>query len=50
MYVDDTNLLHWPPSSRTEPEELIAHEQQATIDYDSLAQTFGGILNEEEQY
>jgi hypothetical protein len=22
MYVNDTNLLHWPPSTTTEPEEL----------------------------
>jgi hypothetical protein len=37
MGVDNTNLLHWPPSSGMEPEELIAHVQQATMDYGSLA-------------
>jgi hypothetical protein len=46
MYVDDTNSLHWPPSSGTSLEELIAHVQQATMDYGSLAQASGGILKE----
>jgi hypothetical protein len=44
MYVDDTNLLHWPESSATDPEELIAHVQMATTDYGQLAQASGGIL------
>ena len=33
MYVDDTNLLHWPKLSSTDPEDLIAHVQNATTDY-----------------
>ena len=44
MYVDNTNLLHWPESSATDPEELIAHNQTATTDYGQLAQASGGIL------
>jgi hypothetical protein len=44
MYVDDTNLLHWPESSMTDPEELIVHVQMATTDYGQLAQASGGIL------
>jgi hypothetical protein len=47
MYVNDTNLLHWPPSFGAEPDELIAHVQQATMDYGSLAQASSGILKEE---
>jgi hypothetical protein len=44
MYMDNTDLLHWPESSVTDPEELIAHVQMATTDYGQLAQAFGGIL------
>ena len=44
MYVDDTDLLHWPPSTITNPEELIQYVQQATTDYGKLAQASGGIL------
>jgi hypothetical protein len=33
MYVDDTNLLHWPESSTTETNKLVAHVQRATTDY-----------------
>lgn len=33
MYVDDTDILHWPPSSDTEDEELVAYVQQATTDW-----------------
>jgi hypothetical protein len=44
MYIDDTNLLHWPPSTTTEPEELIQYVQQATTDWEKLAQASGGIL------
>jgi hypothetical protein len=46
MYVDDMDLLHWPQFSGTEPEELIEHVQQATMDYGRLAQASGGILKE----
>ncbi len=46
MYLDDTNLLHWPESSATDPEELIECVQQATMDYGCLAQATGGILKE----
>ncbi len=44
MYVNNTNLLHWPESSATDPEELNAHVQTATTDYGQLAQASGGIL------
>jgi hypothetical protein len=44
MYVDDTDLLHWPESSATDPEELIAHVQMANTNYGQLAQASGGIL------
>jgi hypothetical protein len=46
MYVDDTNLLHWPESSATDPEEVIERVQWATMDYGCLAQATGGILTE----
>ncbi len=46
MYVDNTDLLHWPSSPHTDPEELIAHIQQATTDYTHLAQASGGILKD----
>jgi hypothetical protein len=46
MYVDDTNLLHWPPSLGAEPDNLIKHVQRATMDYSRLAQASGGILKE----
>jgi hypothetical protein len=46
MYVEDTNLLHWPESSTTEPDKLVAHLQHATMDYRQLAQAIGGILKE----
>ncbi len=44
MYLDDTDLLHRPASKGTDPEELVAHVQEATIDYGCLAQAYGGIL------
>jgi hypothetical protein len=46
MYVNDTDLLHWPSSPYTNPEELVAHVQQATMDYTNLAQVSGGILKD----
>ncbi len=46
MYVDNTDLLRWPSSLHTDPEELIAHIQQATTDYTHLAQASGGILKD----
>jgi hypothetical protein len=46
IYVDDMDLLHWPECAGTSPEELIAHVQQATMDYGKLAQASGGILKE----
>jgi hypothetical protein len=33
IYVDDTDLLHWPPSSATEPEELVEHVQRTVCYY-----------------
>ncbi len=46
IYVDDTDLLHCPPSAATEPEELVEHVQRATIDYGRLVIASGGILKE----
>jgi hypothetical protein len=46
MYVDDTNLLHWPLSLGKEPAKLIEHIQWATMDYGRLTQASGGILKE----
>jgi hypothetical protein len=46
MYVDDTDLLHWPESAHIDPEDLVAHVQEATMDYGLLAQALGGILKE----
>jgi hypothetical protein len=42
MYVDDTNLLHWPTSSATDPGELVEHVQHAITDYGRLAIASGG--------
>ncbi len=45
MYVDDTDMLHWPPSPHTSSsEELIEHVQQATTDWGNLTQASSGIL------
>ncbi len=44
MYVDDTDMLHWPPSPHTSLEELIEHVKQATMDWRNLTQASGGIL------
>ncbi len=46
MYVDNTDLLHWPESAHIDPEDLVAHVQEATMDYGLLAQASGGILKE----
>jgi hypothetical protein len=46
IYVDNTNLLHWPELSTTEPDKLVAHVHRATTDYGCLAQASGGILKE----
>ena len=46
MYMDDTDLLHWPASSTIDPENLISHVQATTRDYGRLAQASGGILKE----
>lgn len=48
IYVDNTNLLHWPPSSATDPEELVEHVQHATTDYGRLAIASGGDTKREE--
>jgi hypothetical protein len=44
MYVNDTDLLHWPDSTHLDLDNLIAHIQQANMDYGHLAQASGGIL------
>ena len=46
IYVDDTNLLHWPSDGGTDPDGLVLHVQEATRDYGLLAQASGGILKE----
>ena len=46
MYVNNTDLLHWPESSTCDPDGLIHHVQTATTDYGRLAQASGGILKE----
>jgi hypothetical protein len=46
MYVDDTNLFHWPESSTTEPDKLLACVQCDAADYGQLAQASGGVLKE----
>jgi hypothetical protein len=46
MYVDDTDLLHWPKSPVTIPKTLIHHVQKSTTDYSHMAQASGGILKE----
>ncbi len=47
MYVNDTNLLHWPPSDCSSSEELIDHVQTATTDWGNLTQASGGTLKPE---
>jgi hypothetical protein len=47
MYIEDTDLLHWPNSALLNPDNLIAYIQQATMDYGHLAQASGGILKGE---
>ncbi len=44
MYVNDTNLLHWPPSTITDSKELIEYVQHATTNWGNLSQASGGIL------
>ncbi len=44
MYVNGTDLLHWPDSAHLDPDNLIAYVQQATMDYGHLAQASGNIL------
>jgi hypothetical protein len=44
MYVYDFNLLYWPETPATDPEELIEHVQWATMDYGHLAQATGVIF------
>ncbi len=46
MYIDNTDLLHWPDSAHLNPNDLIAYVQQATMDYGHLAQAPGSILKE----
>jgi hypothetical protein len=46
MYINNTDLLHWPDSAHLDPDDLIAYVQQATMDYGHLAQASGGILKE----
>jgi hypothetical protein len=46
MYVDDTDLLHWPESPVMDPETLIHHVQTSTTDYGYLTKAYGGILKE----
>ena len=45
--VDNTDLLHWPPSDCGSFEELIDHVQTATTDWGNLTQASGGTLKPE---
>ena len=47
MYVDDTDLLHWPRDGCDSSEDLIEHVQRATTDWGNLTQASGGILKPE---
>jgi hypothetical protein len=42
MYVDDTNLLHWPGASDIDCDKLIEAIQHATTDYGRLTIASGG--------
>ncbi len=46
MYINNTDLLHWPDSAHLDPDDLIAYVQHTTMDYGHLAQASGGILKE----
>jgi hypothetical protein len=46
IYVDDTDLLHWPSSPCIDTDELVKHVQQATSDFGYLVIASGGILKE----
>ncbi len=47
IYVDDTDLLHWPSSPYTKPEELVETVQSSTNDYSQLAIASAGILKQQ---
>jgi hypothetical protein len=44
MYIDDMDILHWPPSAYSDNNELVAYVQQATTDWGHSSQASGGIL------
>ncbi len=44
MYVDDTDILHWPPSAYTDDNKLASYVQRATMGWGHLSQALGGIL------
>ena len=44
VYVNDTDLLHWPPSAYTSLEDLIKFAQKEITDWGLLSQASGGIL------
>jgi hypothetical protein len=46
IYVDNTDLLHWPSSLCINQDKLVEHVQQAMSDYGRIAIAFGGILKE----
>ncbi len=46
MYVDDTDLLHWPASYSTDLDKLLVHVQQETMDWTNHSQASGGILKD----
>ncbi len=48
MYVNDTDLLHWPGTLSIDSNEIIAAIQWATTDYRRLAIAPGGILKQNE--
>jgi hypothetical protein len=44
MYVNDTDMLHWPSSPYTNDKELVSYVQQATSNWGHLTQASGSIL------
>jgi hypothetical protein len=44
MYVDNTDILHWQPSSFIEDEDLVSYVQQATTDWEHYRRHQGAYL------
>ena len=46
MYLNDTDLQHWPDSAHLDPDDWFTYVQQATMYYGHLVQVSCGILKE----